>query len=92
AVFLFVGIVALGLAFISPNLAALVSKRGGRDSVGQALGAQNAANSLGQAMGPLLGSALFLWHVKAPYLLGAGLLAGVALIAAWNANTEKGKE
>lgn len=91
SVFLFVGILALGLAFISPNLAALVSRRGGRDSIGQALGAQNAANSLGQATGPLLGSALFLWHVKAPYLLGAGLLVGVALIAAWNSNSQKGR-
>lgn len=31
SVFVFVGILALGLSFISPNLAALISKRGGRD-------------------------------------------------------------
>jgi DHA1 family multidrug resistance protein-like MFS transporter len=57
-VFAFVGLFALGMALISPNLAALVSKRGGRRHVGRALGAQNAALSLGQASGPLLGSAL----------------------------------
>jgi DHA1 family multidrug resistance protein-like MFS transporter len=59
-VFTFVGLLALGMALISPNLSALISKRGGRRHVGRGLGVQNAANSLGQASGPLLGSALLL--------------------------------
>ena len=44
--FAFVGLLALGMAFIAPNLPALISKRGG-EQPGTALGVQNAANSLG---------------------------------------------
>ncbi len=59
-IFAFVALFALGVAFISPNLAAPISKRG-RQQVGTALGVQNATNSLGQALGPLLGGVLFAW-------------------------------
>ena len=83
SVFTLVGLLALGTAFISPNLAALISKRGGSRRVGAALGVQNAANSLGQASGPLLGGVLFVWQVNAPYLLTAALLVIVALVIAW---------
>ena len=83
-----VGLFALGMAFISPNLAALISKRGGQQQAGTALGVQNAANSLGQAGGPILGGALFVWHMNAPYLLTGALLVGVALIIAWRVKTK----
>jgi len=82
-VFAFVGLLALGMAFIAPNLAALISKRGGQQQVGKALGVQNAANSLGQAGGPLLGGALFVWQMNAPYLLSGALLVTLALSIAW---------
>jgi DHA1 family multidrug resistance protein-like MFS transporter len=85
SVFALVGLLALGMAFISPNLAALISKRGGSRRAGAALGAQNAANSLGQASGPLLGGALFIWQMNAPYLLAGALLVTVALVIGWNA-------
>ena len=81
-VFALVGVLALGMAFISPNLAALISKHGGSSRVGTALGLQNAANSLGQASGPLLGSALFIWQANAPYLLAAAVLISAALVIA----------
>ncbi len=84
-VFAIVGLLALGTAFVSPNLAALISKRGGTRGVGTALGLQNAANSLGQASGPILGGALFAWQMNAPYLLTAALLVMVALAIAWKA-------
>ena len=84
-VFALVGLLALGTAFVSPNLAALISKRGGNRRVGAALGVQNAANSLGQASGPLLGSALFVWQMNAPYLLTGALLVMVALVIGWKA-------
>ena len=80
-----VGTLALGTAFVSPNLAALISKRGGKHRVGAALGIQNAANSLGQVLGPLLGGALFLWQANAPYLLTGALLSAVALVVGWRA-------
>lgn len=85
SVFALVGLLALGTALISPNLAALISKRGGSRRVGAALGAQNAANSLGQASGPLLGGVLFIRQMNAPYLLTGALLVTVALIIGWKA-------
>lgn len=85
AVFAFVGLLALGTAFIFPNLAALISKRGGSRRVGAALGVQNAANSLGQASGPLLGSALFIWQLNAPYVLTGALLVTAAMAVGWKA-------
>lgn len=74
-----VGLLALGMALVSPNLAAVISKRGGA-GVGAALGAYNAANSLGQASGPILGGALFIWRPNAPYLLTGALLVVAALV------------
>lgn len=78
-VFALVGLLALGTALIGPNLAALISKRGGGRRIGTALGAQSAANSLGQAIGPLLGGILFILAIDAPYLLTGALLGAVAL-------------
>ena len=78
--FALVGLLALGMSLVSPNLAALISKGGGNRRAGIALGAQNAANSFGQASGPLLGGALFVWKMNAPYLLTGALLVTVALI------------
>lgn len=75
SVYAAIGLLALGMAFISPNLAALTSRWSGPQT-GTALGLQNAASNLGQVMGPLLGGALFAWRAGAPYLLtGLSLLA-----------------
>jgi DHA1 family multidrug resistance protein-like MFS transporter len=79
-----VGLLALGMALIAPNLSALISTRGG-SRAGTALGAQNAANSLGQASGPLVGGALFVWQMNAPYLLSGGVLVALALMIGWKA-------
>jgi MFS transporter, DHA1 family, multidrug resistance protein len=78
-----VGVLALGMALIAPNLAALISTRGGSRRAGTALGAQNAANSLGQASGPLVGGALFIWQMNAPYVLSGGALVAIALVIGW---------
>lgn len=67
-----VATLAIGMALISPNLSALVSRWGG-GGAGAGLGLQSAANSLGQAGGPIVGSVLFLWSSSAPYAL-AGIL------------------
>jgi MFS transporter, DHA1 family, multidrug resistance protein len=80
-----VGVLALGMALIAPNLAALISTRGGSRRAGTALGAQNAANSLGQASGPLVGGALFIWQMNAPYVLSGGALVAIALVIGWTA-------
>ncbi len=84
-VFAFVALLALGMALIAPNLAALISKRGGEQQAGASLGVQNAVNSLGQAGGPLLGGALFVWQINAPYVLSGALLIVVASVIAWRA-------
>ena len=78
-VFAFVALLALGMAFIAPNLSALVSKRGGDGQAGASLGIQNAANSFGQAGGPLLGGVLFIWQINAPYLISGAVLIALAL-------------
>jgi DHA1 family multidrug resistance protein-like MFS transporter len=85
AIFAVVGLIALGTAVISPNLAALVSRRGGTRRIGTALSTQAAANSLGQTAGPIIGGALFAWQIDAPYLLTAALLVLVAFAIAWKA-------
>lgn len=74
-----VGLLALGSAILSPNLTALISKLAVNRSVGALLGLQGAANSLAQASAPLLGGALFVWQVKAPYLLTGAFLVMVAV-------------
>ena len=84
-VFAFVALLSLGMAFIAPNLSALVSKRGGEQHAGASLGAQNAANSLGQASGPLLGGVLFIWQINAPYLLSGAVLLALAFVIGWKA-------
>ncbi len=89
-VFAFVALLALGMAFIAPNVAALISKRGGEQQVGASLGIQNAANSLGQAGGPLLGGVLFIWQINAPYLFSGALLIALALVIAWKAMDRQG--
>jgi DHA1 family multidrug resistance protein-like MFS transporter len=82
-IFAFVALLSLGMASIAPNLAALVSKRGGEGQAGASLGIQHAANSLGQAVGPLVGGVLFIWQMNAPYVFGGPLLIALALGIAW---------
>jgi DHA1 family multidrug resistance protein-like MFS transporter len=84
-VFAFVALLSLGMAFIAPNVAALISKRGGERQAGASLGIQMAANSLGQAGGPLLGGVLFIWQMSAPYLFSGALLLGLASLIGWRA-------
>lgn len=84
-VFAFVALLSLGMALIAPNLSSLVSRRGGGHQAGAALGIQNAANSLGQSIGPILGGALFIWQTNAPYLLSGVLLIALAMGIAWKA-------
>jgi len=77
-----VGILAFGMALITPNLAALISERGSQYT-GAVLGIQNAANSLGQIGGSVLGGILFAWQVSAPYSFAGIFLIGTGLVLAW---------
>ncbi len=88
-IFAFVALLALGMAFIAPNVSALVSKRGGEGQAGASLGIQNAANSLGQTGGPILGGALFMWQINAPYLFSGAVLLVLAVGIGWRIMVRK---
>jgi MFS transporter, DHA1 family, multidrug resistance protein len=77
-----VATLAMGMALIFPNLSALISRWSG-ERAGAALGLQSAANSLGQAGGPIVGSLLFVWHSSAPYALAGMLMFGIGIVIAW---------
>ncbi|MEO7716467.1 MAG: MFS transporter [Capsulimonas sp.] len=77
-----VGLIALGMAFVSPNLSTAISKSGG-SATGAALGLQNSANNLGQALGPIIGAALFAWKAQAPYLLTSVSLLLIGILLGW---------
>ncbi|QLE46237.1 MFS transporter (plasmid) [Nostoc sp. C052] len=83
-----VGILAFGMALITPNLIALISKRGSQHT-GTVLGIQNAANSLGQVGGAMLGGVLFAWQVNVPYGFAGILLVGTGLLLGWRLKTAR---
>ncbi len=70
---LLVALFALGVSFITPTLASMVSKRAERN-VGKAMGQLTAVDSLGQAAGPVAGGFLIGWRVHFPYLLTSSIL------------------
>jgi len=88
-VWILVGVLALGTSLIAPNLASAISKRSGTHRVGAALGVQNAASSFGQAGGPVLGGALFVWNINAPYLIVGALMLTVAIVLGWKSMTAR---
>ena len=73
-----VGLLAFGVSLITPNLSALISKQGNQHT-GTVLGMQNAASSLGQVSGPMLGGILLAWRIDAPYLVAGVILLGIGL-------------
>lgn len=73
-----VGAIALGMAFIAPNLSSL-SARGRGNRTGAAVGLLSASNSLGQVGGPLIGGALFAWRIELPYSISGGLMIALAV-------------
>lgn len=75
----FVAVLALGTALVTPNLSALISSRGGH-RVGTALGLKSAASSMGQRAGPLFGAVLLGWQQDSPLLLSGGLLLIISVV------------
>ena len=75
-----VGLLALGMALIAPNLTALTSK-GQKQQTGAALGLRNAANSLGQAAGAALGGLLFALDMRAAYSITGAFLVAAGIIS-----------
>lgn len=77
-VLLLIGLLAAGGAFITPNLTALISLKGGQEA-GEALGIQKSTDSLGQVIGPIAGSWLLTVNNSLPYLLTGVVVIVVAL-------------
>jgi len=82
-VFILVGFFALGMALITPNLSALVTKRMNDSNIGAGLGIQSMANNLGQSGGPILGGALLVLSVGTPFMITGIVLLATGLIVAW---------
>ena len=81
-VLLMVATLALGLALVSPNVATLITLRGG-SRTGAALGAQGTANGLGQTSGAVLGGMLLAWKMHAPFLIAATVFVVVGIGVGW---------
>jgi DHA1 family multidrug resistance protein-like MFS transporter len=79
-VLIIVGLLALGMAVITPNLTALTSN-GQSQQTGAALGLRNAANSLGQAAGAALGGLLFALNMNAAYTFTGLLLITIGIVS-----------
>lgn len=82
-VLILIGLLAAGGAFITPNITAFISILG-KQQGGQALGIQNAVNSLGQGVGPIAGSWLLTLNTSLPYLVTGIILTVLALFLSLN--------
>lgn len=78
-ILIFTDIFSLGMALLIPTLAAMTSKITA-SGTGEALGIQNAANSMRQFFGPMIGGILFSFSIHFPYMLTASLLGGSAIL------------
>jgi DHA1 family multidrug resistance protein-like MFS transporter len=79
-ILLFVSIVSVGMAILTPCLASLVTKDSGIN-YGTSLGVYSSSNSLGQMLGVLIGSVMMIWFVHLPYFIISILLLLTACIA-----------
>jgi MFS transporter, DHA1 family, tetracycline resistance protein len=75
------GALSVGNGLLLPTLAGLLSRESSADSQGGILGLGQALQAAARAVGPLGAGALYDWNIHAPYLLGAAILAGVAILA-----------
>lgn len=75
--FWMVGLLAFGVALITPNLLTSIADRSG-GYIGAGLGLRNAFGSLGQIAGPLIGGVLFTWQPSLPFLATGSFALAVA--------------
>ncbi len=72
-ILVFVGILALGMAVITPSITVIITKHT-KSNLARTLGLLAGSNSIGQTIGPLTGSILFVINIHLPYLLAAAVL------------------
>jgi DHA1 family multidrug resistance protein-like MFS transporter len=80
-ILIFVSIVSVGMAILTPCLVSLVTKDSGIN-YGTSLGVYSSLNSLGQMLGVLIGSVMMIWFVHLPYFIISILLlisAGISV-------------
>ncbi len=70
AVLVLVGVLAMGMAINTPSIAVIMSSYT-EGKIGKSLGLLAGVTSLGQTLGPLLGSLLFVINIHLPYLFSA---------------------
>ena len=87
----YVGLLAFGIALLSPTLATLASRKSNTE-IGTALGLQTAAGTLGQFAGPSIGGMLFIWSIHIPYLVAAVPLLASAFYLATKAILERNRQ
>jgi MFS family permease len=76
-------VAVMGFAFLTPSVQSLISRRSDPMKQGEILGVNQSAAALARILGPLMGLSLFdvaRSHIL-PYLVGAGLLVIVFLMA-----------
>lgn len=77
-----VGLLALGVAVVTPNLLVLAAGRS-ELRVGAGLGLLNASGGLGQVLGPLIGTLLFTGGVALPFVAAGVVALSVSGVLAW---------
>jgi MFS transporter, DHA1 family, tetracycline resistance protein len=71
---------ATGRSLQGPSLSSLVSKFASRDEQGATFGAYQGLGSLARVIGPMVGTALFAWHITFPFMLASAM---TVLVAIW---------
>lgn len=79
-ILIFVSLVSVGMAILTPCLASLITKETKRN-YGTALGIFSSLNSLGQMLGVITGSVMMIWFVHLPYIIISIILLIAACIA-----------
>jgi DHA1 family multidrug resistance protein-like MFS transporter len=64
---MFVSLISIGMAILTPCLASLITKNSGKQ-YGTTLGIFSSINSLGQMLGVVIGSILMIWFVHLPLI------------------------
>ena len=75
-------LVPIGQALLFPSTTGLLSRRGGKDQLGQLMGVQQAFGSVSRIVGPLWAGALFQYvSPDAPFFAAGAVVAVVAVLA-----------
>ncbi|MCJ8164215.1 MFS transporter [Pontibacter sp. E15-1] len=79
ALFLLIGIFGLGASLVIPNLLARVSLKD-ESSSGWAIGMQSSFGGIGQIVGPVTGTALYMLSPSVPFFVTGGLLIATSCV------------